>query len=152
MKRFPPALLLLVCIPLTACNQNTTAALVGIAGTAIATLETIEGHTDAAAKIQADFQAAQTAVLNWKQGSPTQDVAQALQLVISDLDLLPGSSKDRAYITLALGTVQSVLDLFAQTGVAAHAVVGTRLENPPKTVEEFKAQWNALPGGLAPLK
>jgi hypothetical protein len=149
MKRILPLLLCLLCAPLAGCpSQNTTAALVGIAGTAIASLETIEGNTDAAAKIQTDFAAAQTAVLNWKAGTPTQDVAEALQLVESDLNLLPVSQKDQAYVTLAIGTVQSVLDLFPGA-IAPHVAVTS--VPAPKSVAEFKARWNALPGHLAPL-
>jgi len=147
MKRILPLLLCLLCAGCP--SQNQTAALVGIAGSAIASLETIEGHTDAAVKIQTDFAAAQSAVLHWKAGTPTEDVAQALQLVESDLNLLPVSEKDQAYVKLAVGTVQSVLDLFPSAvapRVAAPAGVA------PKTVEEFKAEWNALPGQLAPLK
>lgn len=146
-----------LCALLTGCpSQNTTAALVGVAGTAIASLETLEGHTEAAAKIQTDFAAAQTAVLNWKAGTPTQDVAQALALVESDLNLLPVSVQDQAYITLAIGTVQSVLDLFpaAQgsgiTSNVRHADVNTFVA--PKTVDEFKARWNGIGGIASPLK
>ena len=138
MKRILPLLLCLLCGPLAGCpSQNTTAALVGIAGTAIASLETIEGNTDAAAKIQTDFNLAQTAVLNWKTGTPTEDVAEALQLVESDLHALPVSEKDQEYVALAVGTVQSVLDLFPSGGVAApHVAVAS--DAAPKSVEEFK--------------
>lgn len=138
---------------LTGCpQQNQAAALVGIAGVAIASLETIEGHTDAATKIQVDFAAAQTAVLNWKVGTPTQDVAQALQIVMNDINLLPVSKKDQAYILLAGGTVQSVLDLFPESATSPHMLANIQLYNPPKTKAEFIAQWNALSGNLAPLK
>lgn len=150
-----------VCLITTGCpTQNTTAALVGIAGTAIASLETIEGHTQAATQIQTDFSAAQTAVLNWKSGTPTQDVAQALQLVESDLNLLPVSVQDQAYIELAIGTVQSVLELFP----AANPTPGTVLSPAtlshaqalsivaPKTADEFKARWNGIGGIAPPLK
>lgn len=136
-------------------KQNTTAALVGIAGTAIASLETIEGNTDAAAQIQKDFTAAQTAVLNWKQGTPTEDVAQALLLVQNDLSLLPVSVQTQAYIELALGTVQSILVLFPNTVQPSFAVTAKvkRVQIvAPKTAAAFKASWNALPGHLAPLK
>lgn len=156
MKRILPLLLCLLCAPLAGCpSQNTTAALVGIAGTAIASLETLEGNTDAAAQIQKDFNLAQTAVLNWKTGSPTDDVAQALLLVQNDLSLLPVSQQDQAYIELALGTVQSILDLFPATTQPAFAVAAKvrRVQIvAPKTAAEFKASWNALPGHLAPLK
>lgn len=152
MKRVLP---LLLCLILAGCpSQNQAAALVGIAGTAIASLETIEGHTDAAAKIQVDFNAAQTAVLNWKAGSPTQDVAQALALVESDLNLLPVSVQDQAYIELAIGTVQSVIVLFpppAPVALSAHGMSVNPL-TAPKTADEFRRTWNALPGNLEPLK
>jgi hypothetical protein len=64
------------------------------------------------------------------------------------LNLLPVSQKDQAYVELAVGTVQSVLDLFPGA-VAPHVAVAPVAA--PKSVEEFKARWNALPGRLAPL-
>lgn len=141
---------------LTGCpQQNQVAALVGIAGTAIASLETIEGNTDRAAQIQQDFNLAQTAVLNWKTGSPTEDVAQALLLVQNDLSLLPVSVRTQAYIELALGTVQSILDLFPATTQPAFAVTAkvARVQIvAPKTAAEFKKSWNAIGGIAPPLK
>lgn len=148
----------LVCLLLNGCpTQDQTAALVGIAGTAIAALETIEGHTDAAAKIQKDFTAAQTAVLNWKKGTPTQDVAQALALLESDLNLLPISQKDQAYVELGIGTVQSILVLFPSAqpadGSPIPLAVAMHTNVPaPKTADEFKARWNALPGSLVLIR
>lgn len=154
MNRIFPLLLCLLCAPLAGCpSQNTAAALVGVAGSAIASLEVIEGHTEAAVKIQADFNAAQNAVLQWKTGTPTEDVAQALQLVESDLNLMPVSQQDQAYVALAVSTVQSVLDLFpaasaarVEVAAAAPAVVA------PRSATEFKARWNALPGRLVALR
>lgn len=141
---------------LTGCpQQNTTAALVGIAGTAIASLETIEGNSDQAARIQKDFSLAQTAVLNWKQGTPTEDVAQALLLVQNDLSLLPVSTQTQAYIELALGTVQSILVLFPNTVQPSFAVTA-KVRHPqivaPKTAAEFKKSWNSIGGIAPPLK
>lgn len=135
-------------------KQNTTAALVGIAGTAIASLETIEGNTDAAAQIQKDFTAAQTAVLNWKQGTPTEDVAQALLLVQNDLSLLPVSVQTQAYIELALASVQAVLDLFPGTAPQFATTAKARRVQvvAPKTEKEFRSRWNAIGGIAPPLK
>lgn len=144
-----PSLLLV-----TGCDQNQAAALVGIAGTAIASLENIEGNSDAAAQIQKDFNAAQTAVLNWKTGTPTQEVHEVLAIVVNDLNLLPVSQRDQEYIVLAVGTVQAVLALFPGTdpAFAVTAKVAPRQKIVvPKTAAEFKARWNAI-GGIAPLK
>jgi len=154
MKRILPLLLCLLCAPLAGCpSQNTAAALVGIAGTAIASLETIEGHGDLAAQIQKDFGDAQTAVLNWKSGTPTQDVHQALAIVVNDLNLLPVSQQTQEYIILAVGTVQAVLDLFPGTDPQfATTARAMRVQIvAPKSEKEFRARWNALPGHLAPL-
>lgn len=158
MKRFIPLLVCLLCVPLAGCpSQNTTAALIGIAEVAVSSLETIEGNTAAAQQIQTDFSAAQSAVLNFKAGSPTQDVAQALKLVQDDLNLLPVSKQDEAYINLAIGTINSILLLFPQptTGLSAHTSLvphRTIVSNtpPPKNAAEFKAQWNAI-HSAAPL-
>jgi hypothetical protein len=149
-----PLFLCLLCAPLAGCpSQNQGAALIGIAGTAIASLETIEGHGDLAAQIQSDFSAAQTAVLNWKAGTPTQDVHQVLAIVVNDLNLLPVSQQTQEYIILAVGTVQAVLDLFPGTDPQfATTARATRVRIvAPHSKAEFIQTWNNLPGHLAPL-
>lgn len=135
-------------------KQNTAAALIGIAGVAVSSLETIEGHGDVAAQLQTVFSATQTAVLNWKAGTPTQDVSQALQIVQNDLLLLPVSVQTQAYIELALATVQAVLDLFPGTALQFATTAKVRRVQivAPKTAAEFKASWNAIGGIAPPLK
>lgn len=144
-----------LCIALCGCPaQNTAAALIGIAGTAVASLEAIDGHADLVAQIQKDFGDAQTAVLNWTPGSPTQDAHQALAIVVNDLGDLPVTVQTQAYIDLAIATVQAVLDLFPGTApqFATTAKVRRVQIVAPKNAAEFKASWNALPGHLAQLK
>ncbi len=161
----------------TGCDKQQTAAeLVSTAGTAVSSLLVFEGNTTTAAKINADFAAASTAISGWKSGSPTQDIAELLNIVEDDLNLIPISTEDQAFIDLGIGAVDQLLALFpapaATTPVtvspsvtrASYQVSTVRhvphrrvyLAKTPKTAKEFKAQWNALRAklkpGLAPLK
>jgi hypothetical protein len=146
-------------------HQTTTAELIGIVGTSVAALETIEGNTTAATKLSTDFAAAESAVMNWKSGTPTQNVAEALQLIESDLSLLPVTSEDTALIDLAIGTVDQILAIFGTpatpvttaliNGVPAHIVyagygqtVTTQHRPVPavhfKNKKQFKSAWNKI--------
>ena len=125
-------------------GQNTAAALIGIAGTAVQALIVQSGNT-VPANLPQDFAAAQSAVANWKTGSPTLQVDEALNLVITDINLIPVSAQDKAYITLAVGTVEQVLALFPPTTGAVSASVAARPTTLPKDPSKtFKAQWNAI--------
>jgi hypothetical protein len=166
MKRFlGSALALMLCTALafttTGCtSQQTAADMITTVGTAVASLEAIEGNTSAVQQIQTDFSAASSAVANWKTGTATQQVAEALTLVENDLNLLPVSSQDQALIDLAIGTVDQLLVEFpgttstttpTATTVSFHyafyqAKVQHRtvhLAKVPKSKKDFKAQWNA---------
>ncbi|HEY4357095.1 MAG TPA: hypothetical protein VGN16_15205 [Acidobacteriaceae bacterium] len=169
------SLLLLTVFPMAGCNSNdqkTAAALVQTMGTAVTSLLTLEGNAALAPRLQKDFQAASTAVANWKQGTPAQDVVEALNLLDSDLDLVPVSDKDKALIELAIGTVDEILALlpatatspaaapaavapamFVQNGARAMRVewptkrpphVRRRLVRPIWGAKDFKKQWNEL--------
>ena len=122
-------------LPTTGCgaSQTTLADIVTTLGNTIAAVETLEGNSALAAQIQKDTAAAQSAVLGWKAGSPTQDVVQALNLVVSDLNLLPVaiSPTDAALIALAVSTVEELLTDFGQTSTSPafnmHSMVGSPL-------------------------
>jgi hypothetical protein len=142
-------------------SQQTAADMITTVGTAVASLEAIEGNTSAVQAIQTDFAAASSAVANWKTGTPTQQVAEALALVESDLNLLPVSSQDQALIDLAIGTVDQLLVEFPGTSTATTPAVTkvsfhyafyqtqvqhrtVHLAKAPKSKKDFKAQWNAV--------
>ena len=140
---------LLLCAVLAACSQSSVAALVTMLGIAA-----LEGNTPLAAMLQADTAAASSAVLNWKSGSPTQNVIQALNLVEADLNLIPGSSKYAPLVVLAIGTVESIMEIIhpgssSPTGINSRKGVTHRvyLAHPPKTEAQFKKEWNALAVG-----
>lgn len=152
----------MVVVPLTGCTgQQTAAELITTAGNAVVVLERLEGNTADITKIQQDFTAASNAVMNWKSGSPTQDIVELLNTVQDDLNLLPISTADQALIDLAIGTVDQVLNLFspaptvvAEAGPHLYFVSYTgrshvkhrkvHLEHPPKSKSDFKKQWNKI--------
>lgn len=175
MKILRSTLAALLCAALafstTGCtSQQTAADMITTVGTAVASLEAIEGNTSAVAQIQADFAAASSAVANWKTGTPTQQVAEALALVESDLNLLPVSSQDQALIDLAIGTVDELLTEFPATTTTTTPAVTTvsfryasfgdsiaygsgtaqvkhrtvHLAKTPKSKKDFVKQWNAV--------
>lgn len=132
----------------TGCNGQTTAAqLIATVGTAVATLETLQGNTAVVVQIQSDTRAAQLAIQNWKSGTPAQDVLQALTILQSDINLLPVNATDQALIQLALGTVEQIVALFpgaVPPVAAAKAVRPVKLEFTVRNKNDFKKQWNAI--------
>lgn len=137
-----------VAAPMTGCNTSTVAALVTTLGNASASIAALEGDSALAATLQKDTAAAAAAVANWKQGTPAQDVVQALQLVQADLSLFPLTSVYAPLIDLALGTVVSIIEIVdpnavpVTANVAGHQVRIVHLANPPKNAKQFSAQWN----------
>jgi hypothetical protein len=55
--------------------------------------------------------AAVRAVREWHNGSPVQNAVLALDILETDLKLLPVSSKNQGFIVLAIDTVQEILAL-----------------------------------------
>ena len=140
-------------------TQNTIAALVTALGNAAASIAALENNPTLSATLKTDTTAASTAVLNWKQGTPTQNVVAALNLVEADLNLFPGTSQYAPLVDLAIGTVESILEI-VQPGASAIDSVHPRagvthrvsLANPPKTAAGFKAEWNAMATSEAQIK
>jgi len=142
---------LLVSIGVAACNQNDIAALVTTLGNASASIATLEGNTALAAKLQTDTAAASSAALNWKKGSAGTEVVEALNLVEADLNLIPGTSQYAPLVDLAIGTVESIIEL-VQPGAASITPANPRvgvthrvyLANPPKSAAQFRTAWNSV--------
>jgi hypothetical protein len=146
------ALVAPVVIMLSGCPaQNTTAALVTVLGNAASTIATLEGNTTLAATLKTDTAAASSAVLNWKSGTPTQDVIAALNLVEADLDLVPSVGPYVPLIDLAIGTVESIMEIIqpgssTPNGLTQRLGVSRRvyLAKPPKDAAAFTKSWNAI--------
>ena len=145
-------MVLAACIVLTGCpSLNSTAALVTVLGNAASTIATLEGNTQLAATLRTDTAAASSAVLNWKKGTPSQNAIQALNLVEADLNLIPRSSTYTPLVDLAIGTVESIIEI-VQPGAASITPQNKRvgvthrvwLANPPKTDAQFRTAWNGI--------
>jgi hypothetical protein len=144
--------LALATIGLAGCWQQTTiATLVTALGNASASIATLEGNTAIAAKLKTDTAAASTAVLNWKKGSATTEVIEALNLVEADLNLFPVTDQYAPLVDLAIGTVESIMEMVqpgssSPAGVQVRAGVTHRvyLANPPKTAADFTKAWNGV--------
>lgn len=128
-------------------SKNVIAALTTTLGNAAASVAQIEGNRQLAEQLQTDTAAAVKAISSWQNGSPAQNAIQALDIVRDDLYLIPAANQYAPLITLAIGTVDSLLQLLPQpAGVKAQAANHPRvnLPNTPKTSSEFKKQWNDI--------
>lgn len=131
--------------------QSTLAALVSTLGNSASSIAALEGNSSLATKIQTDTQAASTAVLNWKSGTPATEAIEAINLVEDDLSLFPITGQYAPLIDLALGTAESIIEILNPTGAttpattahAAHRTV-TLPFAAPKTSSAYKKQWNAI--------
>lgn len=144
------AILLLPVFLLAGCPaQATLASLTSILGTASASIAAIEGNSTLAATLKTDTAAAVDAIQNWKSGTPADNVISVLNIVESDLDLIPATGPYVPLIDLAIGTVESIIALLppptTQSVVQAKAKRVITLHGPiPSTKAQFKASWNAL--------
>lgn len=152
MKRIIVATLaMLIVVVAAACNQNTVAALVTELGTASSSIASLEGSTALAAKLKTDTAAASTAVLNWKKGSASTEIVEALNIVETDLNLFPITDQYAPLIDLSIGTIESIMEIVqpgssSTDGVTARVGVTHRvyLAKPPKNADQFKTAWNGI--------
>lgn len=101
-------------------NQSTLAAILTTIGTGLNLTLTNAGLTDLGAKIQSYAQAAANAVKTWIPGSPSQDVVQALNDFLANINLLPTSNQ----VVLAdiQDAIQTIEGLLADFGVTISSV------------------------------
>lgn len=129
-------------------SQDTLAALVTTLGNSAASIASLEGNTTLSAKLQADTAAAATAIANWKSGSPAQMAIQAINIVEDDLNLFPIAGEYEPLIVLALSTAASIIELLnpQETRVTVKNEKGRHLQlaQAPKTVKDYKTQWNNI--------
>lgn len=135
-------------IPMTGCfSQSTTAQLISIVGNSVASLvaadSSITGSSNLSTQLTTDFAAASTLVANWKAGTPSQDVVQALNLVEKDLNLIPVDDQTKVFITLAIATVDSIVAV-VQPAASGNLSVAQAKTSNVVTVKQYKNQWNAL--------
>lgn len=149
--RFAAVILLPMLLLMQGCTSQTTlAALTSTLGNAAASVAALEGNTAAATQLTNDTAAAVAAITNWKKGTPAQNVIQALNIVESDLNLIPGTSQYAPLIVLAISTVESIIALLPQPSPAnrpAYVLGGGgdyRLVSPAKNAKDFKVKWNAI--------
>ncbi len=140
-------------------SQTSIAALVTVLGNAASSIAALEGNTALAATLKTDTAAGASAVANWKSGTPSQNVISALNLVEADLDLFPVTSRYAPLVDLAIGTVESILEIIhpgASSIDSVHLRPGithrVSLANPPKTAAQFTKEWNDLAPAEATIK
>jgi hypothetical protein len=145
----------LTVFPMVGCSSQVTAAnLVATLGNTVTAVETIEGNTAVSNTINLDTQAAVSAIQNWQAGTPTQNIDQALNLVLNDLKLLPisVSTTDQALIALGISTVEELLADYAPVASGASGAFNAEnvktvgvSNNKLKTLNKnFKAHVNEI--------
>jgi hypothetical protein len=165
-----PALLPLAGCPVT---QSELAELIGEVGAGLAEILpylTSVSQT-AAQKVEAAFQALETAVQNWKPGTVVSVIEQAVNDFVADMDLIPVLADYQPLVALIVATVEQLIALIlpapasttsalrASSGVAVthegrHLVVnykGVTIKDPPKTARGFRGAWNKQVKGNAKL-
>lgn len=146
---------------LTGCNASNEAQVKQTATTltqtltsAVSNVAQLEGNPTLAAQLTKDGNAAVVAINNWQNGSPADDVIEALGIVQDDLNLIPGTSQYAPLIDIAIGTIQTILSLIPQSAVTpvAGAKMAARRSNmrtvhltqaAPHDTTSFIQQWNA---------
>lgn len=169
-RKFLPALLLLLlpacgfkgCTALT--QQQTDVEILQVASIALSTGFAAAGDTADATKYQALMATLITDAQNFVPGSPTQDVQQASTDVLNFLSGIDPNSKLTSEIAIVVNGVLAILSDIpgasapvAAPGVQAHVAMVSHGKPAPRTVKDFKAQWNSALAanpvpGLQPLK
>ena len=149
MKRiFALTSVALVAVMLIGCPaQSTIAALTSTLGNAAAGIAALEGNATLATQLRTDTAAATVDINNWKQGNASQNVVQALNLVVDDLNLIcpPANASCGMYaplIILAVATEQSIIQIVAPGQALKSAKVNT--DYVPANSATFKTAWNNI--------
>jgi len=135
---------------LEACSKESIASLVQILGTAGASVADLFDDSSIAAMLVKDTDAAVKEILAWQNGSPVQMAIEALNILARDYALIPvfgGNATIAALVTLGIGTIDAILSMLIQhvsTFVRPMARRHESLQNPPRTVKEFKRAFNAI--------
>lgn len=127
----------------TGCSaQQTAAQVLAAAGPAVAAVVAAISPNNAALaqKIQADFAAASKAAAAFKGGTPCQDVEQALNIVVADMNLVPISTQYQTLVALAIAGVESVLAVFPACAPATANAHAAKAPTPKQWVKEWNAE------------
>lgn len=99
-----------------------------------------------AGQIATALAAVQTAVANWKDGTITQEVTEALSALQAVLDTVPLGKTVDALIAIAIGAIEAILGASGANVVTARVAVARVHPKPSasiKTHKQFAASWNS---------
>jgi hypothetical protein len=156
--------------PLAGCptiTQTQLASLIAEVGAGLAEILPYLTSVSAAAaqKIEASFQALETAVQNWKPGAVVSEIEQAVNVFVANMNLIPVLAEYQPLVALIVATAEGLLALLipapaggTTTTTFAHAAPGVAVDhvggkivvhyqgqtvtNPPKTASAFRSAWN----------
>jgi hypothetical protein len=152
-KKFIASLLtvcLAGCPAMSPISQSTLATWIATLGSAASQIATIEGDATLATQLQTDTAAAAAAVKNFVPGTDSAVVVEALNLVLSDLNLFTNDPTVTTIVDIAILATEGIIALLpqpstpvtaavAQPKVVHHTVV---VGTPITTPKEFKRRWN----------
>lgn len=145
MPKALASLILSILLVFQGCSQQATiAALVATLGGAVSTIVSLSGNPELGEKLRHDTQLATELINGWKPGTSAADAIRALNKVIDDIQSLQVPEKYKPFITLALGTAASIIDILNSRGGGEQAHTKVRIIDPPHSSKEFKKDWDAL--------
>jgi phosphohistidine swiveling domain-containing protein len=130
-------------------NQSTLAALVTAVGQGIVNLLTFLGNTTAASQVEGYINTAVNDITSWTPGTVATEVINALNDVAAFISAIPGLGAYAALISLAVGTIDSVIALFTQnspapptTAIRPRTVPVVNLPGAPTKASQYESVWN----------
>jgi len=103
--------------------QNFKQNLLSVLSTSLTSVEEVVAILDPTwsglPQFKTDVQAAITAITNWQEGTPAQNVVQILDILIADVNLFPVSPQYQAVIVIALNGIKSVIVLIEEHSTGA---------------------------------
>lgn len=131
---------------LSGCGRGTVIAYINAVNTAVTSILTFIGDDALAQTLSKDVARINAAVAGWTSGSITQEVIEAINIMESDLDLIPLSSTVTMLISIALVALNAVLNLSMgavvatmKVGVTKHPIPNYQLNSQ----RSFALHWNS---------
>jgi|HubBroStandDraft_1064217.scaffolds.fasta_scaffold01182_10 hypothetical protein len=129
------------------CGKSTIIGYLNAVDSAVTGILNYIGDTTLATTIQKDINAVNAAIVGWTSGTITQNVIEAIQVLQSNLDLIPLTAPITALISIALTALSAILSIsganvlrqMATQKIKSHPLSKVTLT----THHAFAREWNA---------
>lgn len=139
-------------------SRSTLATLTSTFGNAAAMLAALQGSNSLGDSLRQQTQLAVDAINSWREGTPTEHVVQAINLVIDSVTLIcpengGAACQYRPLVVLVLGTAAHIIDLInSKSGTANPPHTMVRIAGPPENAGRFKQIWDDIRAGSDQLQ